>query len=354
MPRSVRSGSDGFPGQPPARLTYTRTTPASALGDGWLCSPDMTHLTAMTAAHATDRLTDWRTALRAENKSPGTVAVYADGAARYLRWCAEQGHLPMSRASLNQWIAGLLDAGAAPGTARIRQLAVRRFASWLTDGGEIHADPFPGIKAPRVEPPMVEPLTDDELRALIRTCAVPETLSGGRGQVEDTLHHRRDEAIIRLMFETAIRSSELVNLQLDDVDLIARLITIRRGKGGRGRIIPIGPATTEALLAYLHERERHSLAATPDLWLGSRGRRFGRDGLSRSLRRRAARAEVKGFRPHRLRHTAAHRWLAAGGSESGLMAIPGWTRTDMLIRYTRARASERAADEARRLDLGAI
>jgi integrase len=58
--------------------------------------------------------------------------------------------------------------------------------------------------------------------------------------------------------------------------------------------------------------------------------------------------------PHRLRHTAAHRWLAAGGSESGLMAMAGWTRSDMLVRYTRARAAERAADEARRLNLGAL
>jgi integrase len=81
-----------------------------------------------------------------------------------------------------------------------------------------------------VEPPLVEPLTDDELRALIRTCAVPEAqMSAG-----ETLHHRRDEAIIRLMFETAIRSGEVVDLQLDDLDLIGRLITIRRGKDGRG------------------------------------------------------------------------------------------------------------------------
>lgn len=63
--------------------------------------------------------------------------VYADGAIRYLRWCADRDHLPMSRAALNSWIAGLLDAGASPGTARIRQLAVRRFAAWLTAGGEI-------------------------------------------------------------------------------------------------------------------------------------------------------------------------------------------------------------------------
>lgn len=308
----------------------------------------MTELIDMSAPVALDRLAAWQLALRAENKSPGTVAVYADGATRYLRWCSEDDRLPMSRASLNQWVAGMLDAGAAPGTARIRQQAVRRFAAWLTAGGELHADPFPGVKAPRVEPPLVEPLTDAELRALIKTCAVSDTAAS----VEATLHHRRDEAIIRLMFETAIRSGELVDLQFDDVDIVARLITIRRGKGGRGRIIPIGQATTEALLVYLHEREQHPLAAIPELWLGSRGKRFGREGLTRSLRRRAIRAEVEKFRPNRLRHTAANRWLAAGGSESGLMAIAGWTRTDMLIRYTRAHAAERAADEARRLNLG--
>jgi site-specific recombinase XerD len=308
----------------------------------------MTHLTTMTADHALDRIADWHTALRAENKSPGTIFIYADGATRYLRWCADDDLLPMSRASLNSWIAELLDAGSSPGTARIRQLAVRRFTSWLTAGGEIHADPFPGIKAPRYEPPLVEPLTDTELRALITTCAVPEENT----LVADSLHHRRDEAIIRLMFETAIRSGEVVDLQLDDLDLVARLITVRHGKGGRGRIIPIGQTTTEALLAYLVEREEHPLADEPDLWLGSRGKRFGREGLSRALRRRAVRAGIRDFRPHRLRHTAAHRWLAAGGSESGLMSIAGWTRTDMLVRYTRAHAADRAAVEARRLNLG--
>lgn len=304
------------------------------------------HRTAITAVHAADRLAAWQTALRAENKSPGIVALYADGATRYLRWCTEHDHLPMSRAALNQWIAGLLDAGAAPGTARIRQLAVRRVASWFTAAGEIHTDPFLGIKPPLVEPPLAEPLTDDELRALIAACAVPDD----RALAEETLRNRRDEAIIRLMLETAIRSGELIDLTVVDLDLIGRLITIRCGMGGRGRVIPIGPATTEVLLVYLDERELHPLSATPDLWLGSRGKRFGRQGLSRSLRRRAQRAGVQSFRPHRFRHTAGHRWLAAGSSESGLMAIAGWAHTDMLVRYTCARASERAADEARRLN----
>jgi hypothetical protein len=62
----------GFPGQPgpPPRVTYAAATPSVSIDDGWLCGSDMTHLTAMTAAHALDRLTDWQTALRAENKAP--------------------------------------------------------------------------------------------------------------------------------------------------------------------------------------------------------------------------------------------------------------------------------------------
>ncbi len=195
----------------------------------------------MTASRALDRIADWQTALRAENKSPGTICLYADGATRYLRWCADGNLLPMSRAVLNSWIAGLLDGGSSPGTARIRQLAVRRFASWLTAGGEIHADPFPGVKAPRYEPPLVEPLTDGELRALLATCAVHDDRAGKGARPEDTLNDRRDEAIIRIMFETAIRSGELVDLQLDDLDLIGRLATIRRGKGGRPQPCPAPP-----------------------------------------------------------------------------------------------------------------
>lgn len=55
-------------------------------------------------------------------------------------------------------------------------------------------------------------------------------------------------------------------------------------------------------------------------------------------RRRAQHAGIDGFHLQRLRHTAAHGWLAAGGSESGLMAMAGWSRTDMMVRYTRATA----------------
>lgn len=121
-------------------------------------------MTELTSELAPDRLTadraaalipSWELVLRAERKSPQTIKVYGDGLRRYLLWCAEQGAGPMDRTSLNQWVAGLLDQGAAAGTARMRQLAVRRFTAWLIVEGRLPADPFQGMRAPKVDQPVM-------------------------------------------------------------------------------------------------------------------------------------------------------------------------------------------------------
>ena len=289
----------------------------------------------------------WHLALRAERKSDQTLKTYGDGLRQFLAWCAEHQAQPMSRAALNLWVATLLDGGAAAATARSRQLAVRRFASWLAQEGEIPADPFLGVKSPKLDEQVIEPLTDDELRAMLKACIPPKSATPA-----EALRHRRDEAIVRLMLESGARAGEVAVMELDDVDLIAGVATIRRGKGGKGRTVPLGPQTALAIDRYLRLRRGHRLADTARLWVGDRGKGFSYDALHKTLAMRAAAAGVAGFHPHRLRHTAAHRWLAAGGSEGGLMAVAGWTRPDMLMRYTKAQASARAADEARKLNLG--
>jgi integrase/recombinase XerD len=286
-------------------------------------------------------LPSWELALKAERKAPDTLASYGYGVRSYIDWCESVPiEADLSRASVSAWVAHLLDNGAAAATARIRQLAVRRFAAWLVEEGELGTDPLLGIKPPKLDSKVTEPLTDDQLRALLKACAGP------------TLRDRRDEALIRLMFECGVRKGEVAALQLADVDLLAGLAVVRRGKGGKGRVIPFGPQTARAIDRYIRVRRTHRLAATPALWLGDRGKPFGNDGVYFSLRYRARLAGLEGFHPHLLRHTAAHRWLAAGGSEGGLMAVAGWARPDMLMRYTQAQASSRAAEEARTLNLG--
>jgi site-specific recombinase XerD len=304
---------------------------------------------ALTTSDARILAQSWQLALRAERKSPQTLKAYGDGLRYFLDWCDANDAEPMSKASLSAWVVSLLDGGAAASTARSRQLAARRFSSWLADEGEIPVDPFLGIKAPKLDERVIEPLTDDELRALIKACQPPK---GADPMV--ALRHRRDEAIIRLMIDAGLRAGEVVALDLDDVDLPGGVATVRRGKGGKGRTVPVGPEAALAVDRYLRLRRGHRLAASPSLWLGDRGKGFTYDALHKTLSERAAAAGITGFHPHKMRHTWAHRWLSAGGSESGAMAVGGWTRPDMLMRYSKAQASARAAEEARKLNLGEL
>jgi hypothetical protein len=77
---------------------------------GRCCSSATTELTT---TRATALATSWELALRADRKSLQTIKLYSDGDQRYLAWCSERDDEPMSRTSLNLWVAGLLDAGAA-------------------------------------------------------------------------------------------------------------------------------------------------------------------------------------------------------------------------------------------------
>ena len=157
---------------------------------------------------------------------------------------------------------------------------------------------------------------------------------------------------MRLMLETALRAGEVVGMQMTDLDMARGLAVIRRGKGRQGPHRAVRAAHGRAIDRYMRLRRAHRLADGPALWLGVRGKAFNYHGLYEALCRRAAMAGIEDFHPHLTRHTAAQRWLSAGGSEGSLMAVAGWSKREMLDRYTRATAAERAAEEARKLDLG--
>jgi site-specific recombinase XerD len=285
----------------------------------------------------------WELTLEAENKAPKTIKIYGDGVRAFLRWCDANNHTPaLDRDLVKTFVAELLANGAEPTTARSRQLSIRRFAAWLLEEGELDDDPLTGLKPPKLNTKVTESLTDEDLRQLIKAC-------NGKD-----FRDRRDEALVRLMAETGLRAAEVIGLQLADVDLTRGLVVIRKGKGGRGRVVPFGVHTARSLDRYIRMRRTHRLADGTTLWLGDRGRTLEYHGLRVTLRYRAQLAGIERFHPHLLRHTAASRWLAAGGSEGGLMAVAGWRSRDMLDRYTRSTAADRAAAEARGLNLGEL
>ncbi|MFV1504006.1 tyrosine-type recombinase/integrase [Mycobacterium kansasii] len=286
-------------------------------------------------------LPSWQLALRAERKSPATVASYSEGVRAFLRWCEGINVQPeITKQAVLAFTTDLLDSGAEAATARARHMALRRFAAWLAAEGEIDDNPLIGVKPPKLDTKVISALTDDQLRRLIKACAGKQLID------------RRDEAIVRLMAETGLRAGELISMQVADLELQQGRAVIRRGKGGKGRIVPFGPQTAAALDRYARMRRTHRLGATEAFWLGGGGQTFSYAGLNKALKARALSAGIENFHLHLMRHTAATRWLRAGGSEGGLMNVAGWTTRSMVDRYTSASAAERAADEARGLNLG--
>jgi integrase/recombinase XerD len=142
-------------------------------------------------------LPSWQLAMRAERKSPGTIKTYTAGVHRFLRWCAKTDHrAELTKATVQAFMADLLNNGAESNTAASRRTALKRFVAWLVDGGELNADPLLGLKAPKSDHKVVHALTDDELRRLLKACQ-------GR-----SLRDRRDAAIVRLTAEIGMRASK--------------------------------------------------------------------------------------------------------------------------------------------------
>lgn len=280
--------------------------------------------------------------LAALNRSKSTRRIYLSSLDKFVQWLEVKGHPPgLDRGLVQAWMKELLDKGAEPTTVAARLAGLRQFTKWAAKEGEIPTDPLLGLNAPKAPMKVTPVLTEAQLKALIQACQGPE------------IRDRRDEALFRLMAETGMRIGEVAALELDDIDLKRGLVTIRKSKNGRGRMVPLGPKTGRAIDRYLRARRQHPGAQGKAVWLGARTLGgLTPHGIRCALGERARLAGVPNFHPHVLRHTAASRWLSAGGSETSLLAVAGWTDRSMLDRYGAATKAERAAEESKRLNLG--
>jgi len=278
--------------------------------------------------------------LRARRRSPRTIRAYGDAARMFTEYQAEAGRTldpdRVKRGDVEDFIGAQLDQWS-PSTAATRFRCLQQFWRWVVDEGEAQVSPMAKMSPPTLPVAPVPILTDDELRSLLRACA-------GAG-----FENRRDTAIVRLFLASGIRLGEMAGLGAGDVRLDDNAALVH-GKGDRARWVTYGDRTTEALDRYLRERRRHRLTHLDALWLGPRGP-LGDSGIAQLLRRRALVAGVEGLHPHRFRHTFAHRWLAAGGTEGDLQELAGWRSPQMVARYGASARSERARAAYRRIDV---
>jgi site-specific recombinase XerD len=281
--------------------------------------------------------------LKIRNRSPRTAQNYRETLLQLHQWVEEKDLLELSRTEVEGYILHVLESRSAASAAG-RYRALRAFYNWAVREELIPSSPMARMTPPKVVEKPIPVVGDDLLKRLLLECSGSDFES------------RRDTAIIRLWCEPGSpRVSEVAGMAVDDVDQVLDLVRLL-GKGGRVRVIPFGAKTGQALYRYLRSRKDHPLAQegsgySDRLWLGARGKPLTGSGLYQMLERRARQAGIGHVHPHQLRHTSAHNWRVAGGSESDAMVLFGWISPEMPRRYGRSAEVERAQSAARRISV---
>ncbi|AWM59317.1 tyrosine recombinase XerC [Stutzerimonas stutzeri] len=204
-------------------------------------------------------------------------------------WSALQGR------HLRQLVGELHRQGQSSRSLARLLSSVRGLYRYLNQEGICQHDPAAGLSAPKGE---------RRLPKLLDTDRAMQLLDGG---VEDDFIALRDQAMLELFYSSGLRLSELVGLNLDQLDLPAGLVRVL-GKGNKVRELPVGRKAREALLAWLPLR---ALANPADgaVFIGQQGRRLGARAVQLRVRQAGVRELGQHLHPHMLRHSFASHML---------------------------------------------
>ena len=297
-------------------------------------------------------LRSWRRSLRSQNRSPRTIKSYVDeSGAQFAEWLRTSDDRPdtfakVTKGHLEEFFGDLFEAGKSPSTVANRYRSLQQLFRWLCDEEEeIEVSPFVRMRPPEVPEQDVPVVEVVDMRRLIAACKPPKGAN-----LTDRFLGVRDEALLRLVYDTGGRAAEVMGLLVDDVDMEMEVIHVH-GKGRRDRAIPFGLKAGTALDRYTRVRAKHPHARLDALWLAQKGAMTD-SGLRQMLERRAGLAGLPHIHPHQLRHSAADAFFEAGGQETDAMRLFGWKSRQMVERYARSTGTRRAHAAKRRLSPG--
>jgi len=221
-----------------------------------------------------------------------------------------------------------------------RKLAtLRSFYKFCLRRGYVPANPLVTIRTPKQERRLPKFLEPEKVNLLLNT---PD---------DSTILGARDRAMLEVMYSTGIRVSELVDLNLADIDFTGQCVRVR-GKGKKQRQTPVGPTALTAVNRYLQMRHSDPRSATfaPDaLFVNKHGQRLSTRSVRRKLDKYLAQAGLDPtISPHTLRHSFATHMLNNGADLRSVQELLGHQSlsTTQIYTHLTARKLKQAYDEA--------
>jgi integrase/recombinase XerC len=291
-----------------------------------------------------------------ENASDHTVRAYESDLTQFLHFLAGQlGRRrddvtpdDIDRAQVRAFLGDLHTRGNSRSSAARKLAAIRAFGRFLRREGVVSGDPAALVGTPKREQRLPAHLGESEVTRLLEMPDTAQPLG------------RRDRAILELFYASGLRLSELVGLEIDDLNLSGRVVRVL-GKGRKERLVPFNHSAQAALRAWLKDWETLSLAGGSGaralggsgkgaragkrtgnpLFLNYQGRRLSTRSVDRLVRKYVAACSTRfGISPHALRHSFATHLLERGADLRAIQELLGHARLSTTQRYTHLNAAQ--------------
>ncbi|MEF2964421.1 site-specific tyrosine recombinase [Paenibacillus sp. M1] len=251
-----------------------------------------------------------------KNLSGSTLESYGRDVRQFLAYLRDKGTPELkdvTRAGVLLYFGTLRELGKAPATVARVSVSLRAFFQYLLRESIIDSDPFVSVKLPAPDRNLPAVLTVEETQKLL---GMPDSAS--------TLG-LRDRAMLELMYATGIRVSELISLDIGDIDTGVRFLRCS-GDAGKERILPFGTVTADWLDRYLVEARPQFGQALPEvpLFPNRSGGRMSRQGFWKVIKKYGHAAGIsKEITPHTLRHSFAVHLLEGGADIRSVQEMLG-------------------------------
>ena len=253
--------------------------------------------------------------LEVKRSSANTVASYIRDLKQFDQYIMNNLNCPLEQVSTEQatvYFAWLTNSGKSSATVTRSLASIKGFYSYLVASGRMESNPVKSIHLAKVEKKLPQILTGREVELLLE-----------QPQCTDAKGYR-DKAMLELLYATGIRVSELISLNVEDVNLPAGFI--RCGVSGKSRMIPLYPAAVHAIQVYINQIRPSMVAdlAEPALFVNLGGERMSRQGFWKIIKHYQQTANIqKDITPHTLRHSFAAHLLENGADLKSIQEMLG-------------------------------